>query len=100
MTAAKKKTQTETKSVAQEAECTTELKAIAAKIKDLSLPTGSPISVQTRLEKLSELVSKRADSIQKAIANSSGSIERKAKRIKKLADKIKKDQAALAELQS
>lgn len=77
-----------------------ELKAIAAKIKDISLPAGSPASVKTRLEKMSARLIVQADNIQKALVRSHGSIERTAVKAKRLKERIAKDQAALEALKS
>jgi len=98
MTTKKIKKKTGTKSVIKDCPGVQELKAIAAKITEISLPAGTPEGIKLRLVKLAARVVTSADSIQASLARSVGSIERAAKKKARLQERIKKAQEELAKL--
>ncbi|MBW8038937.1 MAG: hypothetical protein FVQ85_02940 [Planctomycetes bacterium] len=76
-----------------------ELKAIAAKIAEVSLPAGTPEGIKGRLVKMSARLITQADNIQAALVRSTGSIERAAKRKARLEKRIADATAQLTKLQ-
>lgn len=93
-----KKAKTGKASVIKDCEGVQELKAIAAKITEVSLPAGTPESIKLRLVKMSARLTIQADNIQAALARSAGSIERAAKKKARLQERIKKAQEELAKI--
>jgi len=96
---AKKTTKKQTRKVS-DCEGVQELKAMAAKITEISLPAGTPESTKLRLVKLAAKIVTSAEGIQTALTRSTGSIERTAKKAKRLQERIDKDTAALEALKS
>lgn len=100
MATKKSKKKTGKASGAKDCDGVKELKAIAAKITEISLPAGTPEGIKLRLVKMSARLTIQADNIQAALQRSTGSIERAAKKKARLQERITKANAELAKMDS